>query len=79
MAKTLDETLSQKQKYCNILRNHEYIEDAGNIYYRRIERMFNDIFVGVMIVVALAAGVWCWWFENFEPKKKDDTTKDIEK
>ena len=33
--------------------------------------MFNDIFVGVMIVVALGAGVWCWWFENIEPKEKN--------
>ena len=32
--------------------------------------MFNDIFVGVMIVVAFAAGVWCWWFENIGPKEE---------
>ena len=34
--------------------------------------MFNDIFVGVMIVVAFAAGVWCWWFENIGPKEKEE-------
>ena len=34
--------------------------------------MFNDIFVGVMIVVAFAAGVWCWWFENIGPKENTE-------
>ena len=37
--------------------------------------MFNDIFVGVMIVVALGAGVWCWWFENIGPKEKKTEEK----
>lgn len=37
--------------------------------------MFNDIFVGMMIVVALGAGIWCWWFENFEPKEKKSKDK----
>lgn len=32
--------------------------------------MFNDIFVGVMIVVALGAGIWCWWYENIGPKEE---------
>ncbi len=40
--------------------------------------MFNDIFVGIMIVVALAAGVWCWWFENFEPKQKGEEKEEKE-
>ncbi len=35
--------------------------------------MFNDIFVGVMIIVALGAGVWCWWFENFDDSKQKKT------
>lgn len=37
--------------------------------------MLSDIFVGVMIVVALGAGIWCWWFENIGSKEKD-TDKD---
>ena len=37
--------------------------------------MFNDIFVGVMIVIALGAGVWCWWFENFDSDKKKKSDK----
>ena len=32
--------------------------------------MFHDIFVGVMIVIAIGAGIWCWWFENFDTDKK---------
>lgn len=35
--------------------------------------MNNDIFVGVMIVIALGAGVWCWWFENHKPEDKKST------
>ncbi len=34
--------------------------------------MFSDIFVGVMIAVALVAGIWCWWFENIGPKEKEE-------
>lgn len=41
--------------------------------------MFNDIFVGVMIVVALGAGVWCWWFENFDDKKGKNSKEDEKK
>ena len=26
--------------------------------------MALDIFVGVMIVCAAVAGVWCWWMDN---------------
>ena len=26
--------------------------------------MALDIFVGVMIVCAAVAGVWCWWVDN---------------
>lgn len=37
--------------------------------------MFNDIFVGVMIVVALGAGIWCWWFENIDPKEQKKSDK----
>lgn len=38
--------------------------------------MFHDIFVGVMIVMALGAGIWCWWYENFEPKDKKKAKKE---
>ena len=37
--------------------------------------MFNDIFVGVMIVIAFSAGVWCWWFENFGPSEENTEEK----
>lgn len=37
--------------------------------------MISDIFVGVMIVVAIGAGIWCWWFENIGPKQEDAETK----
>lgn len=37
--------------------------------------MYSDIFVGVMIVVALVAGVWCWWFENIGPKEPKNSEK----
>ena len=37
--------------------------------------MFHDIFVGIMMVVALGAGVWCWWFENFSPGEKGDSNR----
>ncbi len=43
--------------------------------------MGQDIFVGVLCVVAALAGVWCWWVDNgsslAERKKKeksDDNT-----
>lgn len=26
--------------------------------------MLQDIFVGVLLVVAAVAGVWVWWIEN---------------
>lgn len=40
--------------------------------------MFNDIFVGVMIIIAMGAGIWCWWFENFDGDKgkKTDVKKE---
>lgn len=37
--------------------------------------MISNIFVGVMIVVAVGAGIWCWWFENIGPKEKDTDEK----
>ncbi len=39
--------------------------------------MFNDIFVGIMIVIAFAAGIWCWWFENYD--RGEDSSKEEKK
>lgn len=30
--------------------------------------MCADIFVAVLCVIAVAAGVWCWWMENYGGK-----------
>ena len=32
--------------------------------------------VGVMILIALCAGVWCWWFENFDDSKQKQTKEE---
>jgi len=29
-----------------------------------------DIFAGFLCVIALAAGIWCWWYENGNTPKK---------
>lgn len=37
--------------------------------------MIENIFVGIMFVVAVAAGIWGWWIENGHAStedKKDD-------
>ena len=31
----------------------------------------QDIFVGILCVIAAAAGVWCWWYENGDDSKSD--------
>lgn len=31
--------------------------------------MMENIFVGVLIVIAIGAGIWVWWFENMSGKK----------
>lgn len=33
-----------------------------------------DIFVGVLVVLVAAAGVWAWWIEH--NNKKDDESPD---
>ena len=38
--------------------------------------MALDIFVGVMIVCAAAAGVWCWWVDNGGSLEKFKKKKD---
>ena len=41
--------------------------------------MATDIFVGVMIVGAVVAGVWCWWVDNsgetISEKRKNSEAK----
>lgn len=40
----------------------------------------QDFFVGVLIVIVAAAGIWCWWFENKgEHKEKHEDSVDKEK
>jgi len=34
------------------------------------EENMQDFFVGVMIVIVAAAGIWCWWFENKSDSEK---------
>ena len=44
--------------------------------------MVSNIIVGIMCVIALAAGVFGWWMENggsFQDSKKDDDIKDNDK
>ncbi len=33
--------------------------------------MNHDIFVWIMIVIAIGAGVWCWWYETIGPKEEN--------
>ena len=43
--------------------------------------MLSDILVAVMIVAALAAGVFAWWIDNggTSEKNKEDSEKDPKK
>lgn len=44
--------------------------------------MIRNIYAGAMGVIALAAGVYAWWFDNggsFKRKKQDDTIKEEKK
>ncbi len=34
-----------------------------------------DIFVGVLVVLVAAAGVWAWWIERNGRKKEEDKEK----
>ena len=39
--------------------------------------LMQDIFVGVLCVIAALAGIWCWWYENGESSgkgKKENST-----
>ena len=40
--------------------------------------MIQDIFVGVLLVVAAAASVWVWWIENGGRNKADEETKEAD-
>ena len=39
---------------------------------RRI--MIQDIFVGILCVIMVAAGVWCWWVDNGGTFKRNEKT-----
>ena len=43
-----------------------------------IKMEMRDIVVAGMAIVAVGAGVLCWWFENFGPKSEDkkETTEE---
>lgn len=42
--------------------------------------MAENIFVGVLTVIVVAAGVWVWWYERGGFNKKDnDKSADTEK
>lgn len=36
------------------------------------KEMIQNIFVGVLVAAAVAAGIWCWWVENGPALKKDE-------
>lgn len=44
--------------------------------------MIENIFVGIMFIIAVAAGIWGWWIENgnssSKDKKEDQNRKDLE-
>ena len=35
--------------------------------------MIQNIFVGLLGVIVVAAGIWGWWIENGRPAQEDDT------
>ena len=42
--------------------------------------MAQDIFVGILCMIALAAGVWCWRMENvrfFHNRKEENTGTEL--
>ncbi len=41
--------------------------------------MGQDIFVGVLCVIAVAAGVWCWIFDTKASRKNEKTENEAEK
>lgn len=36
--------------------------------------MIQDIFVGILCLIAVAAGVWCWWVDNGGTFKRNEKT-----
>lgn len=44
--------------------------------------MIENIFVGIMFIIAVTAGIWGWWIENgsssSKDKKEDQNRKDLE-
>lgn len=43
------------------------------------KKMMEEIFVGILVVVAIGAGVWVWWFENMAGKDVDQEKQVKEK
>lgn len=41
--------------------------------------MVEDVFVGVLVVIVLAAGAWAWWIDNRGNSKKDEKEDSSEK
>lgn len=38
--------------------------------------MFENIFAGILIVMAFAGGIWAWWIESASVKDSDKNTKE---
>ena len=41
--------------------------------------MMEEIFVGVLVVIAMVAGLWVFWFENMSGKTPDKEEKEKDK
>jgi uncharacterized protein HemX len=40
--------------------------------------MIQNIFVGILIVIAIGAGIWGWWSERGNTKEKEEITQEKE-
>lgn len=38
--------------------------------------MFENIFAGILIVMAIAGGIWAWWLESASAKQSDKDMKE---
>ena len=43
------------------------------------KKMMEEIFVGILVVLAIGAGVWVWWFENMAGKDDDQKAQNNSK
>lgn len=41
--------------------------------------MMENIFVGLLIVIAIGAGIWVWWFENMGGKSEETNNQTQDK